>query len=342
MPPRRALAPTGGTAREMVFARPQALPEDWYRVWEQLVSDMRRESQALPMSTMMALLVERIATMYVQVRMEEGARKSDWEYLRSVQALWLKFMTEFATQLHRHSQSPEQRFVAGFKAAVNSAVRRAGPEATVRELLPILAEELEEFDVLGATPIEGIVETSLEKVLRLANVDQVQPADVGIVDNDDIDDEVHHFLMKECPWYENVVNGHPQHTPPEHCGRVNPPKGKTGGVIYKLTPRTPEASTVHEPTVPPGGPGLFHHKGLQLPPYIQHLWHHLAPKYGKHRAYAMAVGIVKKWAAGVNPGGWKTKSGKGKKTHADVRAAAAKNVAEWERDRHMGGKKKGG
>jgi hypothetical protein len=108
---------------------------------------------------------------------------------------------------------------------------------------------------------------------------------------------------------------------------------KTPRLVVKLTPRTPEASTVPEPTVPPGGPGLFHIKGRELPPYIQHLWHHLAPKYGKHRAYGMAVGIVKKWAAGVNPGGWNTKSGKGKRTHADVRAAAARNVAMWEKDK---------
>lgn len=130
-----------------------------------------------------------------------------------------------------------------------------------------------------------------------------------------------------------------------------PPQHPAGTVEhYKLTPRTPEASTVPEPTVPPGGPGLFHIKGRQLPPYIQHLWHHLAPKYGKHRAYGMAVGIVKKWAAGINPGGWKTKSGKGKRTHADVRAAAARNVAMWEKDKadahkqsaaHGGGHRRG-
>jgi hypothetical protein len=95
-----------------------------------------------------------------------------------------------------------------------------------------------------------------------------------------------------------------------------------------LTPRTPEASTVPKPTVPPGGPGLFRIKGRELPPYVQHLWHHLAARYGKKKAYGMAVGVVKKWAAGVNPGGKHPT-----KTHADVRAAAAKNVAEWEKDK---------
>ncbi len=101
--------------------------------------------------------------------------------------------------------------------------------------------------------------------------------------------------------------------------------------ILALTPRTAEASTVHEPTVPPGGPGLFRIKGRELPPYVQHLYKHLVKKYGKHRAYGVAIGIVKKWAAGVNPGG----KGKGHKVHADVQAAAAKNVADWETSRGM-------
>ena len=101
----------------------------------------------------------------------------------------------------------------------------------------------------------------------------------------------------------------------------------------ELTPRTPEASTVVKPTVPPGGPGLFHMKGHHLPPYIEHLYPHLVARYGKREAYRVAVGIVKKWKEGINPGGWKTKSGKGKRVHPDVQAAAARNIAEWEEEK---------
>jgi hypothetical protein len=141
--------------------------------------------------------------------------------------------------------------------------------------------------------------------------------------------EAHDHLMAECPWYRHVDSGGRDH-PDLHCRHQA--EGE-GGALVKFTPRTPEASTVVKPTVPPGGPGLFHVKGMHLPPYIEHLYPHLVARYGKHDAYGVAVGIVKKWAAGVNPGGWKTKSGKGKRTHPDVRAAAAKNVAEWEKDK---------
>jgi hypothetical protein len=63
------------------------------------------------------------------------------------------------------------------------------------------------------------------------------------------------------------------------------------------------------------------------------LYKHLVGRYGKHDAYRVAVGVVRKWSQGVNPGGWKTKSGKGKRTHPDVQAAAARNMAEWEEKR---------
>jgi hypothetical protein len=145
--PGRAVVPGGG-AKELVFSkRPQDLPPAWYAMWDGLVTDMRRESQALPMNTMMSLLVERIATMYVMTRVREDAKDTDWDQLKEMQKLWLNFMTEFAAQLHRNSQTPEERFVARFKASLTSAARIAGPDATVRELMPILADELREFDV---------------------------------------------------------------------------------------------------------------------------------------------------------------------------------------------------
>jgi hypothetical protein len=148
------------------------------------------------------------------------------------------------------------------------------------------------------------------------------------------DREAREHLAGECPWFRLIEGGGREH-PDMYCRQVPDPRddGHEGGALVKFTPRTPEASTVPQPTVPPGGPGLFHVKGLELPPYVQHLYKHLVGRYGKHGAYRVAVGVVKKWAEGVNPGGYKTKSGKGKRTHPDVRAAAQRNVALWEKDK---------
>lgn len=89
------------------------------------------------------------------------------------------------------------------------------------------------------------------------------------------------------------------------------------------TAQTAEASTVHEPVGKPGGPGLWHHKGLQLPPYIQHVANDLRGQgHDESTAVEMAVGIVRNWAEGHD--------GHGNRVHPDVQAAAAKNVAQWE------------
>lgn len=146
------------------------------------------------------------------------------------------------------------------------------------------------------------------------------------------DDEAHDYLHQDCPFFRHVGDGGGEADEVEsHCQPARGP-GRPPRLVVKLTPRTPEASTVPRPTVPSGGPGLFHIKGKQLPPYVQHLYTHLVGRYGKHDAYRVAVGVVKKWAQGIHPGG-RHKGGKQGRVHADVQAAAGRNVAEWERDK---------
>jgi hypothetical protein len=92
--------------------------------------------------------------------------------------------------------------------------------------------------------------------------------------------------------------------------------------LLELTPQTPTASTVPKP-LHPGGPGLWHHKHMMAPPYVQHVAQALMRR-GKSEsdAYHMAVGLMHSWAAGHD--------GHGHHVHSDVRAAAGANLAKWE------------
>lgn len=73
-------------------------------------------------------------------------------------------------------------------------------------------------------------------------------------------------------------------------------------------------------TPDPLGPGdLWHTPGLTLPPYIQHVAHALVQAgHAKSQAIQIAIGVVRRWAAG------------GGKVDAGTRAAAVKAVAEFE------------
>jgi 2'-5' RNA ligase len=82
---------------------------------------------------------------------------------------------------------------------------------------------------------------------------------------------------------------------------------------------TARLASQHNRIGKPGGPGLFHDKSLQLPAYIQNIAKALM-RQGKPKSQAIqiAIGTVKKWAAG------------GGGVSPEVKAAAAKALAEWE------------
>lgn len=84
--------------------------------------------------------------------------------------------------------------------------------------------------------------------------------------------------------------------------------------------KTAGYSSTHSPLGKPGGPGLWKHKGLQLPAYIQNVAKGVM-KTGKtmSQAIQIAIGTIKRWARG------------GGKVSPEVRAAAAKALAEWEK-----------
>lgn len=80
---------------------------------------------------------------------------------------------------------------------------------------------------------------------------------------------------------------------------------------------------------------LWHKKPLHLPFYVQHVAHKLiAQGHSESEAIAMAIAIIKKWAAHKPSGGEKS-------VHSDTAAAAAKAVAEWEADKASAHSSKG-
>lgn len=84
--------------------------------------------------------------------------------------------------------------------------------------------------------------------------------------------------------------------------------------------RLARAGLAHE-QVGHTGKGLWHHKGLQLPAYMQHIANDLIEKRGipESQAAHMAVGLCQKWKEG------------GGDVTAETQAKAAEAWAEWER-----------
>jgi peptidoglycan hydrolase-like protein with peptidoglycan-binding domain/phage head maturation protease len=101
-----------------------------------------------------------------------------------------------------------------------------------------------------------------------------------------------------------------------------------GALIKHLRslPAKPASRMAHEPIGKPGGPGLWHVKGMQLPAYIQHIRNDImAGGTPESQATRLAIGICRNFAAGHD--------GKGNKVSAATQAKAVAAMAEFERER---------
>jgi HK97 family phage prohead protease len=77
-----------------------------------------------------------------------------------------------------------------------------------------------------------------------------------------------------------------------------------------------------EPIGKPGGPGLWHHAGWQLPPGIQHVRNDLMEKgMPESKATEMAIGIMENWEHGHD--------GHGNPVHPKVQAQATATMAQF-------------
>lgn len=97
--------------------------------------------------------------------------------------------------------------------------------------------------------------------------------------------------------------------------------------LAEKSAKTPELSSTHSPL---GTHGLWGDKNAQLPAYVQNIAKAMMRNgHDESSAIAMAVGAVKRWARG------------GGKVSPEVRAAAGKAVAEWEKLKAEHSKSKG-
>ena len=133
------------------WARRDDLPDGQREEFAGLLHGMlgQADSVDLPVIGSVAILIERIATMTIEVRRAGEAQDLEPADLRGLQRLLRGYLAEFNGQLRhaRQAQTPEAAFVASLKAALSTALREAGPDARLKDFLPVLSAALEQFGV---------------------------------------------------------------------------------------------------------------------------------------------------------------------------------------------------
>lgn len=111
------------------------LPEDWdgelAELHQEIVSRMRREAQGIAMNTVQQLLMERIATSYIQAKLREESGLLTMKDIKDQNAAWLAMTQEFNKLL----QASQDKLREALFAEVQKIIMEATEEITDPESL---------------------------------------------------------------------------------------------------------------------------------------------------------------------------------------------------------------
>jgi hypothetical protein len=131
------------------FELPQAIQDSarMLNLHSEVVSRLRREAAGLPMNTVQLLLLERIATFYVQVKMRELEGVAVRE-LRELNSFWLSMTQEFNRLLTASQDKLREQLFTDIQAILNDAIKENVTDQDVRKnLRRTLAENFASLDL---------------------------------------------------------------------------------------------------------------------------------------------------------------------------------------------------
>ncbi len=119
---------------DAAFDLPESIGEPWRALFEHLVARVRRETEHLPLNTLVQLQIERMLTLYVKIKLRESLPGDNGGYAdtRAAQEdtkLWLSMADSLNSQVFR------------MKAADKKAVR----DEVMGQLKPVLAEFIQKI-----------------------------------------------------------------------------------------------------------------------------------------------------------------------------------------------------
>ena len=131
------------------FTLPDAIAEDetLQALYDELVSRMRREALGLPMNTGQNLLIERIASFYVQIRWRENNGLFTPAQQKDFNTYWLALNSEFNKQLNASADKMREAMLADINQVVINAVDLIKDDETRRTVRRALAEGFATLEV---------------------------------------------------------------------------------------------------------------------------------------------------------------------------------------------------
>lgn len=127
---------------QAAYVLPEYLQEDLdsAELFDEVISRLRRETEGIPMSTVQQLLIERIASMYVQIRYMEKTGFDGVNKQKELNDYWLKLVAEFNKLLTNHDDKRREQLLLDVQTVVLNAIKLISNEEERRSVRRALTE----------------------------------------------------------------------------------------------------------------------------------------------------------------------------------------------------------
>lgn len=134
---------------EAAFTLPEYIAEDetLQGLYTEIVTRMRHEALGLPMNTGQNLLIERIASFYVQIRYRENNGLFTPTQQKDFNTYWLALHSEFNKQLNASADKMREAMLEDINQVVINAVDQIKDDETRRTVRRALAEGFAQLEV---------------------------------------------------------------------------------------------------------------------------------------------------------------------------------------------------
>lgn len=128
----------GGDAFEAAYNLPADFPENMKALHTEILTKLRNEARAIPMSTTMYMLIERMTHFYVAMKVRESQSDTPFSLKEQKEMLdfWLKMLVEFNKNVAAASDRAKSSLLLEVQNVLKSSLK------LVRKKDPELAKEL--------------------------------------------------------------------------------------------------------------------------------------------------------------------------------------------------------
>jgi len=141
--------PSVGEAFEAAYRLPESFPDEFRALHEEIITRLRNEARAVPMSTNMYMLIERMTHFYVAMKIREADADTPFSLKEQKEMLdfWLKMVVEFNKGIASSESKTRTTLLVEIQNVLRQSLKKVKDPEVRRALSQEWNEEFARIDI---------------------------------------------------------------------------------------------------------------------------------------------------------------------------------------------------